>query len=303
MRNRLSNFPKVRPSLPEEFAGIYAAHYKENRGGHTPAASLSQRMEAWLHKRVARDVRLDQSYKTTLEVGAGTLNQLPYEPEVGPYDIVEPFKDLYEGSALLSRIRAIYSDIGEIPKHQQYDRITSIATFEHICNLPEVIARAGRLLKPKGVSRASGHPTSKFNFPVFRSAATQTPCATQPGRFYPDPAVGLLGRRPSSAGAVLPGGAPGSGVRGCPLAVQSLPQAGPRSVAPSLHCGRVWAGPLAQCISSAARQRRGNWRLFSRTPRQAICRAPRRPRRTCSTSATGTSSLARSLGPVFAVPP
>jgi hypothetical protein len=25
------------------------------------------------------------------------------------------------------------------------------------------------------VSRASGHPTSKFNFPVFRSAATQTP--------------------------------------------------------------------------------------------------------------------------------
>jgi SAM-dependent methyltransferase len=151
----LNNFPKVRPSLPEEFTRIYAAHYKENRGGHTPAASLSQRMEAWLHKRVARDVRLDQSYKTTLEIGAGTLNQLSYEPEVGPYDIVEPFRDLYDGSRLLSRIRAIYSDIGEIPEHQQYDRITSIATFEHICNLPEVIARAGRLLKPKGVLRVS----------------------------------------------------------------------------------------------------------------------------------------------------
>jgi hypothetical protein len=151
----LSRFPKVRPPLPDEFARIYIAHYKENRGGNTPASSLSQRMESWLHKRVASDVRVDRSYKTTLEIGAGTLNHLPYESEVGPYDIVEPFKDLYEGATLLSRIRNIYADIGAIPETQKYDRIISIATFEHICNLPEVIARAGVLLNPRGVLRVS----------------------------------------------------------------------------------------------------------------------------------------------------
>lgn len=150
-----SQFPKVRPSLPDDFARIYTGYHKGNRGGNTPASSLSQRIESWLHKQVASDVRVDRSYKTTLEIGAGTLNQLPYEPEVGPYDIVEPFKDLYEGSMFLNRIRNIYADIGEISVTQQYDRITSIATFEHICNLPEVIARAGVLLKPSGVLRVS----------------------------------------------------------------------------------------------------------------------------------------------------
>jgi len=112
-------------------------------------------MESWLHRKVARDVRSDRSGKTTLEIGAGTLNQLQYEPAVGPYDIVEPFKALYEGSGLLGRIRNIYSDIAEIPSEQHYDRITSVATFEHICNLPEVVARGGLLLTSPGVLRVS----------------------------------------------------------------------------------------------------------------------------------------------------
>lgn len=143
-------YPKVRPELPPEYARIYTAHYKDNRGGATPATSISKRMESWLHKQVAADIRADHSPQATLEIGAGTLNQLDYEPSVGPYDIVEPFKELYEGAPSIGRIRRIFDDIAAIPLVPQYDRITSIATFEHICNLPEVIARTGILLDPNG---------------------------------------------------------------------------------------------------------------------------------------------------------
>ena len=151
----LSKFPKARQSLPPEIARIYVAHYKQNRAGGTPATSLSQKMESWLHRQVAADVRFDPSNKTTLEIGAGTLNQLLHEPHVGPYDIVEPFGELYKGSGLLSRIRNMYTDIREISQHEQYDRITSIATFEHVCNLPELIARSGLLLKREGAFRVA----------------------------------------------------------------------------------------------------------------------------------------------------
>src|SRR5262249_20441075 len=80
---------------------------------------------------------------------------LRYEPEVGPYDIVEPFRGLYEGAPELKRIRHIYADIAEIPGNHRYDRITSVATFEHICNLPEVIAYCGSLLAEGGELRVS----------------------------------------------------------------------------------------------------------------------------------------------------
>lgn len=150
------NFPKIRPPLPREFEDIYSAHYKSNREGRTTASSLAQRMESWLHKQVANDVANPQdSAKVTLELGAGTLNQLQYEPTVQIYDIVEPFTDLYKSSPLLGRIRNIYSDISDVPSSCRYDRITSTATLEHVCNLPEVIARSGLLLAENGVLRAS----------------------------------------------------------------------------------------------------------------------------------------------------
>jgi hypothetical protein len=149
-------FPKIRPPLPKEIEGIYSAHYKSNRGGQTTASSLAQRMEAWLHKQVAKDVaNLKKSRRGTLELGAGTLSQLQYEPDAQPYDIVEPFTDLYKGSPLLARVRNVYSDISEVPTHCRYDRIISIATLEHICNLPEVVAQSGLLLGENGTFRAS----------------------------------------------------------------------------------------------------------------------------------------------------
>ena len=150
-----NSFPKVRPPLPDAFAGIYETQYRENRGGKTPAYSAAAKMESWLHRKVAEDVRRDRSPRTTLEIGAGTLNQLPYEPPVGPYDIVEPFTGLFEGSPVRPRIRHIYADTTEVPPRQRYDRITSVAVFEHICNLPEVVARTGLLLHEAGTLRVS----------------------------------------------------------------------------------------------------------------------------------------------------
>jgi hypothetical protein len=149
------NFPKKRPELPEEFKKIYSEHYKRNRSGGSPASSLAQKMESWLHKQVASDAILSSKSKATLEIGAGNLNQLPYESDIGSYDIVEPFQELYKDSELLPRVRNIYNTIQSLPVNMKYDRITSIAAFEHICELPDVVARCGTLLHPEGVVRVS----------------------------------------------------------------------------------------------------------------------------------------------------
>ena len=150
----LARFPKARPELPPAFQAIYAAQYKENRSGESTAASLSQRLESWMHRRVAEDVA-DGRPRATLELGAGTLNQLPYEPNSAPYDVVEPFRALFEGSPRGARVRDVYADILEVPADRRYDRITSIAALEHICELPQVLARSARLLTSDGVFRAA----------------------------------------------------------------------------------------------------------------------------------------------------
>ncbi|MBU3584105.1 class I SAM-dependent methyltransferase [Polynucleobacter sp. 15G-AUS-farblos] len=157
--NILAKFPKIRPALPKEIELIHNAHYHKNREGETPITSISQKMESWLHKKVADDVCNHQSPSSpeisTLEIGAGSLNQLPYEPEVGPYDIIEPFTNLYKDKSNLSRIRNKFLDINEINLLPQYDRVTSIAALEHITNLPEVVAKSGLLLKENGRFRAA----------------------------------------------------------------------------------------------------------------------------------------------------
>lgn len=148
-------FPKTRPTLPPQLEALHLATYKVNREGSSPASSLSQKMERWLHRQVAADLRAAPKNCSTLEIGAGTLNQLDYEPAVGPYDIVEPFTDLYRGSPHLARVRSIYADIAELPAGLRYDRITSSATLEHLCDLPRVLAQAGLRLAPGGEMRVS----------------------------------------------------------------------------------------------------------------------------------------------------
>ena len=131
-------------------------HYRANRRGRTVASGWSQRLEGWLHRQVASDLRgVTRASTATLELGAGTLNQLPYEPEGEAYDIVEPFVALYADSPLRARVRTIYADITEIEPERRYDRITSVATLEHACDLPGLIALSGLHLAAGGVFRAS----------------------------------------------------------------------------------------------------------------------------------------------------
>jgi methyltransferase family protein len=151
----LARFPKTRPPLSPKMEAIYTQQYIENRSGDTPAASLSQRLERWLHRQVAADVKDAATNGATLELGAGTLNQLAYEPNGGAYDIVEPFEELYRGSPLLGGVRTTYADMAEVPGGRTYNRITSVASLEHICDLPLVLARAARLLAPDGTLRAA----------------------------------------------------------------------------------------------------------------------------------------------------
>lgn len=145
-----SDFPKIRPTLPPEYQKIYLQHMQENRNGQSPASRLSTTLEGWMHRRIARDTRRSSHGLSTLEIGAGTLNHLRYEPHHAAYDIVEPAHYLFEGSSFLSHVKTIYNDVKEVPPDARYDRIISIASFEHICNLPEVVARCGLLLKTDG---------------------------------------------------------------------------------------------------------------------------------------------------------
>ena len=105
-----------------------------------------------MHGKVATDAL--HTPKATLELGAGNLNQLPYEPRSTPYDIVEPFRELFESSPHLERVRNVYHDISEVPEHARYQRITSVAVLEHVEDLPTLIARSALLLDKGGSFRA-----------------------------------------------------------------------------------------------------------------------------------------------------
>lgn len=170
VKDVLRKFPKVRPELNEEYRNIYVRHYMENREGGTKVSRITSILESWGHKNVAKARNLgnktdehkkssagDSREISTLEIGAGTLNQFKFEKKCGIYDIVEPFSELYENSAFIGNVDHIFADIGDLDKDREgsdirrYDRITSVYAFEHILNLPEVIARAGLHLNEGGV--------------------------------------------------------------------------------------------------------------------------------------------------------
>ena len=150
----LDRFPKKRIDLLEAYQKIYAQHYLINREGKSKTTSMSKKLEHWLHKQVAKDVSGKTSDYSTLEIGAGTLNQLDFENANKQYDIIEPFKELFEGSEKLKGVRTVYDDISEITD-RTYDRITSIAVFEHIMDLPFVVAKAALLLNKGGCLRTA----------------------------------------------------------------------------------------------------------------------------------------------------
>src|SRR5687768_449987 len=151
--NPFSEFPKKRSPLPPEYEAIYLQHYRNSREGNSQILGLAKWAEGWMHRKVAEDVR-QGGPKSTLEIGAGTLNQLPYEPSSDPYDIVEPFHELYQSSPHRHRIRNFFDDISDVPPETKYDRVISIATLEHVCDLPELVARSALLLADGGQFRA-----------------------------------------------------------------------------------------------------------------------------------------------------
>jgi hypothetical protein len=149
-------FPKQRTTLPESYKEIFQRHYLENREGFTRSSSITKSMESWMHHQVARDVLHAQDPQPTLEIGAGTLNHLVYENFVQPYDVVEPNEDLLSSfPQRRNRVRNFYKDLFQIKGEQVYKRVVSIATFEHLTDLPMVVAKTGVLLKSGGVLRAA----------------------------------------------------------------------------------------------------------------------------------------------------
>ena len=148
-------YPKTKPQLPAAYKAIYDEHFLHNRKGLSWASSMTSRAERWMHRQIAADVGADSGeYSPTLELGAGTLNHLRFEPYVRPYDIVEPNQKPLDGTSVLRNIRHVYKTIFEVPEEQTYQRIISIATLEHLEDLPFVVARCGVHLKEGGTFRA-----------------------------------------------------------------------------------------------------------------------------------------------------
>jgi len=150
----LDHYPKTRKPLPLEFQKIYKKHTFENRSGSTNASGLGSKMESWMHRQVAKDIAGLSHSPRTLEIGAGGLNHIGYEPNIGDYDVVEPCQDLMENSPLKKKINNIYQEVFAISNEEQYKRIISIAVLEHLEDLPRIIAKCGLLLHPDGCFRA-----------------------------------------------------------------------------------------------------------------------------------------------------
>lgn len=149
-RQLLARFPKVRAKLPPAYQAFHTNFYQAAREGRHAGASVALMLEKWMHKKVLSP---DNGFPL-LELGAGTLNHVPFEPPQGDYDVVEPMAVLYEGKLERARIRDTFADTDEVPGDRRYPRIVSVAVLEHITNLPEVIARAALLLTPGGSFRA-----------------------------------------------------------------------------------------------------------------------------------------------------
>mgnify|MGYP006181462429 FL=1 len=143
-QNLLKKFPKTRPTLSQKYKDIYNQHYISNREGSGFANLLSQKMEAWMHKKTS-----SINGKNILELGAGNLNHIVYENDYNNYDIVEPFYDLYKDSPNLSSVRSIFNSLSEV--NNKYDKIVSIATLEHLVDLPKEIQLCKNLLQDEGI--------------------------------------------------------------------------------------------------------------------------------------------------------
>jgi hypothetical protein len=146
----LASYPRIRPPLTDAHERIYHQEYAYNRSGKGLLYGTSKWLEGWMHRRIA-----DRGTGgSVLELGAGGLNHLEYERVIGIYDVVEPFSDLCRNSPLAVKVRRImdsYDALGRLIGKQKYGRILSIAVFEHLTDLPKVLAFSALLLESNGI--------------------------------------------------------------------------------------------------------------------------------------------------------
>lgn len=145
----MRSFPRGRPILPTVYARLYEEEYRLNRKGLTFLSRLVAGLESWMHRQVSG---ASKAGDRLLEIGGGTLNHVPYEPDC-IYDVVEPFEALYRDSASLNRVNRMYSCLKDVPIDSRYDRIFSIAVLEHVDDLPFYFAKMGVLLERNGVGQ------------------------------------------------------------------------------------------------------------------------------------------------------
>jgi len=151
-----SVYPKRRPVLPDEYLSYYDSEYVANRTAGGLGNRIARALETWMHRKVAAGAK--GSPEAILELGAGSLNHLPWETNYASYDVVEPYRKLLDSASNLKSLRRTYSDISEVPDDALYDRVISIAVLEHLLDLPREIAESGlRLLD--GGRFCAGIPT------------------------------------------------------------------------------------------------------------------------------------------------
>lgn len=151
----MTSYPRKRPSMSEAVARLYEQQYLSNRKGNSLGATLSSWAESWMHRQVASDLIGMHPFIRVLEIGAGNLNHLSYEPSVEHYEVVEPFEALFQSSVHQNRLAARYRDLSELPMQSRFDRIISIAAFEHLTDLPWSVARCALALNVKGSLRVA----------------------------------------------------------------------------------------------------------------------------------------------------
>ena len=152
----LKRYPKKRPLLNKKLKKIFDKEYKKNRSNF-----LSQLSESWLHCSIKGR---KNNFHKTLEIGAGSLNHIPYEQfkKNKNYDVIEPKKFLYKKNSNKKYINKFYKNINLVPKNY-YDRIISCAVLEHLTDLPKFLFLSSLKLNKKGYHSHSipcgGYPT------------------------------------------------------------------------------------------------------------------------------------------------